>query len=66
MKNYKSTETLNSVQSYALTVLDLLEITKNYCETNIEESEHLAKICSIIRITTNEQKTLVSILLNTL
>lgn len=66
MKSLKSAETLTNIEFYTCRVLDLLEISKNYCETNIEESEKFAHISTLINIITNEQKALISMLTNIL
>lgn len=66
MKSLKNAETLTNIEFYTCRVLDLLEISKNYCETNIEESEKFAHISTLINIITNEQKALISMLTNIL
>ena len=64
MKSLKSAETLTSIEFYTCRVLDLLEIAKNYCETNIKESEKFAHISTLMNIITDEQKALISLLTN--
>ena len=49
---------LNKIEEIVISNLNLLEIAKNYCETNLEESDKFMALGTIINIMLDSQKIL--------
>ncbi|MBR1776658.1 hypothetical protein IJ750_06280 [bacterium] len=49
---------LNKIEEIVISNLNLLEIAKNYCETNLEESDKFMALGTIINIMLDSQKML--------
>lgn len=51
-------DTLSTIEEKVTLCIDLLEIAKNYCESNFDKGQELSAVGTILKVVLDEQKSL--------
>ena len=51
-------DTLSTIEEKVMLCIDLLEIAKNYCESNFDKGQELSAVGTILKVVLGEQKSL--------
>ena len=51
-------DTLSTIEEKVMLCIDLLEIAKNYCESNFDKGQELSAVGTILKVVLDEQKSL--------